>query len=179
MGRIRSICWYNVCCVVLVSEFQFFLSFFLLSFICGKFRQSWPPPNLCPVSHDEENIRFFLVLLKRFINAFCFNVDSLVVASSELCDEMQWCTGCCGYWPTVSWPFYVLIACDLFLYVKTAVRTLSGLNICWKAIVRYFEARDFWDVKTNCGWFFRVECRGKQVPLKLGYQTTKLHGGEY
>ena len=73
-----------------VSTFQLFHSFFLYSFLYGNIRKSWPPPDLCPVAHDVDNIRFLLIsLLKRFINAFCLNVNSLVVASSELYAEMQ------------------------------------------------------------------------------------------
>jgi hypothetical protein len=65
--------------------FQYFNSYFsLYSFLSANIRKSCPPPDLCPVAHDESNICFLLILLKRFINAFCFNVNSLLVASSEL-----------------------------------------------------------------------------------------------
>jgi len=105
LGRIRATCWYNVCCVRFVSAFQLFHSFFLYSFLCANIRKSWPRPHLCPAAHDVANIRFLLIpRLKHFITAFCFNVNSLAVVSSELYAEVQWCTGCCGRWAAVSWP---------------------------------------------------------------------------
>jgi hypothetical protein len=104
LGRIRATCWYNVCCMIFVSAFLLFHSLFLCSFLCGNIRKSWPPPHLCPAAHDVDNIRFSLIPLpKRFINTLCLNVNWLVVASCELCAEMQWCTGCCGVLRTVRW----------------------------------------------------------------------------
>jgi hypothetical protein len=132
LGRIRATCWYNVCCVIFVSAFQLCLSFFPYSFLCGNIRKSWPPPDLCPAPHDVDNIRFLLIALgKRFINAFCFNVNSLVVASNELYAEMQWCTGCCGRcWATVSWPSDLSIKQIVyFSCIEIWFRLLGGLFV--------------------------------------------------
>jgi len=129
LGRIRATCWYNVCCVIFVLAFHLLRSFFLYSFFCGNIRKSWPPPDLRPVAHDVDNIRFLLIpLLKLFINAFCFDVKLLVVASSELYAEMQWCTDCLeSCLATVSWPSDLIIKQLIyFLCIEIWLRLLGG-----------------------------------------------------
>lgn len=152
LGRIRATCWYNVCWVTFVWAFQLFHSFFLYSFLCGNIRKSWPPPDFCPLAHDVDNIRFLLIpLLKRFINAFCFNVNSLVVASSELYAEVQWCTGCCGCcWVTVSWPSDLTIKKFIFSCIEIWFRLLGGFFI---PLSGFYSRESVWDLYFSVIWY--------------------------